>query len=436
MEACREGAVQALVVVGASYRSSALATRERLFVEEAAMPEILAMVRAVGFEQALILSTCDRTEVAAIDGTPDGTPDAARQRIAAILARHAGLPAADIAPELYIFVGEQAVRHIFRVTASLDSLVIGEPHVQGQVKASHRVSQRAAMTGSELEAVLQAAYAVAKRVRSETGVTKRAVSVASAAAEMARRLHGELNRCSGLLLGTGDIGELIAEILRTKGLGHLIVIHPQAPRAEAVARHLGCHVSSYDALAECLVNADIVVTALGSRQIVLSAETMRATLFQRRQRPVFVVDAALPGDVDPAVDRLEGIFRYTLGDLERIAMEGRAYRETEFSMAMRIVDEAVELFVQDRAARSAGPVLTALHGHFEAVRERALRDAGGDAEKATQLLINRLLHRPSATLRALAIRQGAHRSEFHAAQQALQRLFGLGAEDQAAEDKE
>jgi glutamyl-tRNA reductase len=440
MEACWEGTLQALVVVGASHRSSSLATRERLFIEEAAVPEILATLRAAGFEQALVLSTCDRTEVAAIDGTPDGNPDAARQRITAVLAQHAGLPAADITPEFYIFVGEQAVRHIFRVTASLDSLVIGEPHVQGQVKASHRAAQRAAMTGSELEAVFQAAYAVAKRVRSETGVTRRAVSLASAAAETARRLHGELNRCSGLLLGTGEIGELIAEILRAKGLGHLVVIHPQAARAEAVARHLGCHVSSYESLAQCLVNADIVVTALGARQVVLSPETMRTTLFQRRQRPVFVVDAALPGDVDPAVDRLDGIFRYTLGDLERIAMEGRAYRKTEFHAAMRIVDEAVGLFVRDRAARAAGPVLAALHGHFEAVRERALRDAGGDAEKATQLLINRLLHRPSAILRALAIRQGARQSEFRAAQRALQRLFGLAgeddAEDGAAEDKE
>jgi glutamyl-tRNA reductase len=440
MDACPQGTVQALVVVGASHRSSSLATREHLFVEEAAMPGMLARLRAAGFAQALILSTCDRTEVAAIDATPDGDPGAAEQRIAAVLAGHAGLSAADIAPELYMFVGEQAVRHIFRVTASLDSLVVGEPHVQGQVKASHRAARRAAMTGSELEAVLQAAYAVAKRVRSETGVTRGAVSLASAAAEMAQRLHGELNRCSGLLLGTGEIGELIAEILRAKGLGHLVVIHPQAPRAEAVARHLGCHVSRYESLAECLVNADIVVTALGTRQVVLSAETLRATLFRRRQRPVFVVDAALPGDVDPAVDRLDGIFRYTLGDLERIAMEGRAHRKSEIGAAMRIVDEAVELFIRDRAARAAGPMLAALHGHFEAVRERALRDAGGDAEKATQLLINRLLHRPSVALRALVVRQGAHQGEFRAAQQALQRLFGLAAEDdaedKAAEDKE
>jgi glutamyl-tRNA reductase len=423
MVACREGALQALVVVGASHRSSALATRDRLFVEEESVPQVLEALRAAGSDQALLVSTCDRTEVAAIDRDPASAP----HRIAAVLADHAGLPAAKIAPELYTFAGEEAVRHIFRVTASLDSLVVGEPHVQAQIKASHQASQRAAMAGGELEAVLQAAYAVAKRVRSETGVARRAVSIASAAAEMARRLHGELNRCSALLLGTGDIGELIAETLRDKGLGHLVVIHPQETRAEAVARVLGCHVGSYESLAQCLVRADIVVTALGSRHVVLTAPMMQATLLQRRQRPVFVVDAALPGDVDPAVDRLDGVYRYTLGDLESIAMEGRAYRESELRAALQIVDEAVESFVRDRAARVAGPVLAALHGHFEAAREKALRDAGGDAEKATQLLINRLLHRPSATLRALASRTGgAQHSEYDAAERALQRLFGIG----------
>jgi glutamyl-tRNA reductase len=431
MAACWEGAWQALVVVGASHRSSALATRDLLFVEEEAVPQILAALQAAGCDQALLVSTCERTEVAAIARDPG----VAAHHIPAVLAHHAGVPAAEIAPELYTFVGEEAVRHVFRVTASLDSLVIGEPHVQGQVKAAHQASQRAGMAGGELEAVVQAAYAVAKRVRSETGVTRGAVSIASAAAETARRLHGELDRCGALLLGTGEIGELIAETLAAKGLGHLVVIHPREKRAEAVARALGCHVGSYESLARCLVTADIVVTALGSRHVVLTAAMMQTTLARRRQRPVFMVDAALPGDIEPAVDRLDGIFRYTLGDLEEIAMQGRAYRESELRAALRIVDEAVELFVRERAARAAGPVLAALHGHFEAVREQALSDAGGDAEKATKLLINRLLHRPSAVLRALAIRSGAHHRELDAAERALQRLFGIGA-GKAEDDEE
>lgn len=426
------GAVQALVLVGTSHRSSTLATRDLLFVADEAMPRILEALRAEGCEQAVVVSTCDRTEVAAFADGPD--PMAMAPRIADVLAQHAGVAVAEIAPELYTFIGEDALRHLFCVTASLDSLVIGEPHVLGQIKASHQASQRAAMTGGEMEAVLQAAYAVAKRVRSETGVTRRAVSIASAAAEIARRVHGELSRCSGLLLGTGELGELIAAALKGKGLDHLVVIHPQEARAEAVARDLGCHVGRYDALAECLITADIVVTALGSRQVVLNAAMMRTALSLRRQRPVFVVDAALPGDVEPAVDRLDGVFRYTISDLEQIAMEGRAYRETELHAALQIVDEGVSAFVRDQAGRAAGPLLAALHGHFEGMRKRALRDAGGDAEKATQLLINRLLHRPSAALRALAARTEAHRDEYDAAEQALRRLFGIGSSE--AEDEE
>ncbi len=422
MAARGEGLLPALVVVGASHKSSSLAMRDRLFVVEEAVPDVLNALRTAGFDQALVFSTCDRTEVAALHRNPE----AAAHRIAAVLAEHAGAPVADIAPELYTFTGKEAVRHIFRVTASLDSLIIGEPHIQGQVKAGHRAAQRAAMTGSELEAVLQGAYAVAKRVRIETGITQRAVSIASAAVETARRLHGDLDDCNGLLLGSGEMGELIAGALRERGLGHLVVTHPYWTRAETVARALGCHASHYETLAHELAHADIVVAALGSREVVLSADMLGAALRQRRQRPIFVVDATLPGDVDPAADRLDGVFRYTLNDLEQIAMEGRAYRETQLCAAQRIVDEGVERFVREWSSRAAGPVLAALHRHFEAARENALRDAGGDAERATQLLINRLLHHPSATLRALASRTEESRSELEAAEEALRRLFGLG----------
>lgn len=433
MAACGKGAVEALVVVGASHRSSTLATRDLLFVADEAMSGMLEALREAGCDQALLVNTCDRTEVAALADDPDRDPVALAPRIMAVLARHAGLAVAEISAELYTLYGDEAVSHLFRVTASVDSLVIGEPHVLGQIKASHQASQRAGMSGRELEAVLQAAYGVAKRVRSETGVARRTVSIASAAAEIAQSVHGELSRCSGLLLGTGELGELIAGSLVAKGLGNLVIIHPQETRAEILARVLGCHVGNYQALAECLVHADIVVTALGSRHMVLTAAMMRATLSQRRQKPVFLVDAALPGDVEPAVDDLDGVFRYTLGDLEDIAMEGRAYRETELHAALQIIDEGVSAFVHDQAGRAAGPLLASLHGHFEAVREQALRDAGGDAEKATQLLINRLLHRPSATLRMLATKTGPHRHEFDAAERALQRLFGIGpgkAEDE------
>lgn len=409
-----------MLVVGASHRTSALGIRDRLFVEQQAMPQALAALRDAGMTQAMILCTCDRVEVAAVD---DDVTQAGR-RIAEVLAAHAELAPEELAPHLHLLSGAAAVRHLFAVTASLNSLVVGEPHVLGQVKASHEQARRAGMVGGELEATMQAAYEVAKRVRSETGIAQRPVSIAAAAVELARDLHGSLGRCRGLLLGTGEIGLLLAETLRASGLEDLIVIHPQDARAEAAAETLSCHLAPFAALAERLAEADIMISALGSRQYVVSAAMLRAALKRRRNRPVFVVDAAVPGDVDPGIDRLDAAFRYTLDDLEGVAMRGRALRESEVSAAETLIDEALEAFVRGRAERAAAPLLAALRRHFEAARVQAVRDAGGDADKATRLLVSRLLHGPSEALRAIAA-EGDDAAGLEAVERILDRLFDL-----------
>lgn len=409
-----------IAVVGGNHQSSSLAIRDRLFVEETANVEVLQALRQAGILQAVVISTCDRTEVAFVHEDA-----AAASRLATqVLAAHAGLPVEQLAPALYTLIGEDAVHHLFRVASSLDSQIIGEPHVLGQVKTSHRSAHQAAMTGGELEAVLQAAYVAAKRVRTETGVGQRPVSIASAATEMARRLHGDLARCAALVLGVGEMGQFIAETFAGHGLGHLTVTHPQQARAETAARALGCHLAPYPSLPRCLQDADIVIASLGERRATLTPDLARSVLRQRRYKPIFAIDAAIPGDIDPAVDTIDGVFRYTLVDLERIAMEGRAHRETEVPAALRIIDEAVASFVRDRAERSAVPVLTALHRHFEKARVDALDDAGGDADKATRLLVARLLHRPSQALRALAADGG--NDDRGTLERTVGKLFGLG----------
>jgi glutamyl-tRNA reductase len=411
------------LVVGCNHRSSPLAVRDRLYVEEAAVPGILDRLRAAGIGQALIVSTCDRVEIAAIDAEPEE----AAGRILEVLATRCRLAPAELSAHLYMLSGDTALRHIFSVAASLDSLIVGEPHVLGQLKAAHRTARTCAMTGGELEAVLQAAYAAAKRVRAETAIGERPVSIAAAAAELARDLHGDLARSRAVLVGTGEMGALIAEALRQSGLGSLGVTDPKGQRAEAVARTLDCHVVRFDDLAGDLADADIIVTALGSRQVLVTAGMLKAALKSRRQRPVFVIDAAVPGDVDPAADHLQGVFRYTLDDLERVASEGRAFRAGEAEAAWRIVDEALAAFGRDWAERQAVPLLALLHGHFEAAREDALADAGGDAEKATRLLVHRLLHAPSEALRAAGA-AGADALEMLEA--ALAQLFRLRRPDQ------
>ncbi len=424
------GSIPALVLVGANHRSASAALRDKLFVEESGFGDVLGRVRAAGIGQALLLSTCDRVEVHAVHEDTG----AAAQAITRILAERAGVDAAEAG--LYTLEGAEALRHLFAVAASLDSLVIGEPQVLGQVKASHRLARQAGMTGPALESVLQAAYAAAKRVRAETAIGERPVSIAASAVQLARDVHGDLSRCGGLLVGLGEMGGIMVEQLRAAGLARVTVTAPSQARAEAAARRLTAHHASFDALADSLVNADIVVTALGSGRSAIGVELMETALRRRRRRPVFLIDAAIPGDVEPAVNKLDGAFVYDLDDLERLAHAGRASREAASTAAWSIADEALAAWQHGRTERAAAPTVSALRRRFEAVRGDVLSTAAGaDAAEATRLLINRLLHDPSEALRGSAAGAPADH-DVEAMERIVRRLFRLDDEPAPGDDEE
>ncbi len=413
-----------VIVVGANHRSSSLTLRDQMFVEDAAVPAFLDRLRAVGLRQALILSTCDRVEVWTVH--PDRNWVTAT--IATAFAERVGLTVDALDQQLYTHVGPEAVRHCFAVTASLDSLIIGEPHIHGQVKAVHRLAREAAMVGADLEALLQAAYAAAKRVRSDTRIGERPVSIAAAAVQFARDLHGDLDRCSALLVGAGDMGELVAEALLAGGLTRLTVTAPRLARAESVARTLNAHVTPFDLLGDALAEADIVLASLGSRHVVITAEQVTAALKKRRRKPIFLVDAGIPGDIEPAVNRVEGAFLYDLTDLERVALEGRATREAAARTAWGILDEELSSFLRGRAARTAVPAIVALRDRFERERDQVLREAAGDADKATRLLIHRLLHDPSEVMKDIAGLGEVGQADWDQTEHILRRLFRLERE--------
>jgi len=411
------------LAVGVNHRSAPLDVRERVFVSEHELPAFYDSMRNAGIGEALLLSTCDRVELHL--GHEDAAVAASAVRV--WFTERAGEQAAALQAGLYVKQDEEALRQLFAIAGSLDSLIVGEPQVLGQVKESHRRAAKHNMIGTTLEPRLQAAYAAAKRVRTETAIGERPVSIASAAVEIARDVHGNLARSRALMIGAGEAGELIAERMKNHGLGHLGLTHRSRAMAGPVAERLAADLYDVAALHDRLTEADIVILAVGTGGHVLTREDLARALKRRRNKPIFVIDAAVPAEADPAIDRLDDVFLYGLDDLERVALAGRAGRAGEAQRAWAIVEEELVRFRNDRDQRRATPAVAALRARFETIRQDLLQELGTvEPEEATRRLVRRLLHDPSEALRELAARDpdAAERAEA-----ILISLFRLSSED-------
>lgn len=428
MSAAEQDPAAGLLLVGLSHRSASLEIREQLYQRQGDAGQILAELRSRGFSEALVLCTCDRLEIF-LAAEP---PADARISLTGVLADWMQLERTDFEQHSYRLEGEAAVRHLFAVAASLDSQIIGEPQILGQVKEAHRQAVAAGLSGPALEAVLRAAFATAKRIRHETPLAERPVTIAAAAVQVARNLHGDLSRCRALLAGLAEIGELLALEFKEAGLAHLVVSHGHEPQAAAAAQRLNCNLVAWDELENALVEADILVAARGSGRYSITSNGLREALRRRRQRPVFIIDCAVPSDLDPAVERLESAFVYSLDDLERVAMRGQASRQSHSGPAWEILEQELARFFVRAIERAAGPAVTSLRRHFERTRQDVLSKGRPDAETATRQLINRLLHDPSEVLRQAVAQEGAEGTEL---KRALERLFRITGKDRSKEDE-
>jgi glutamyl-tRNA reductase len=401
------------VVVGASHKTISAALRDRLFLEESEVPGVIADMCASGFDQALVMSTCDRVEILGAASDPDRASTAAR---ALLMARLAG----EGADGIYTLGGHDAVRHIFAIAASLESAVVGEAEVLGQLKAADAGARAQGALGRELDSLLRAAYSAAKDVRTNTAIAEGPVSLANAAVHAVRGLFGDLSRVSGLLVGPGDMGVLMLEQFRNAGLQRLTVAGANESRAQAVAGPYGAHFVTYDSLDAALAGADLVIGAAGTGREILTRDMIDGALRARRRKPVFVLDVAIPGDADPGIATLEDAFLYDLDDLEAVARTNRASRDKAAREAWDMIDRHVRAFDAAAAEREADPDVADLRSHFEAVRAEVLARAGNaDNEEVTRRLVNRLLHDPTR-----ALRDAARRSEGGFAAVARE-LFGL-----------
>jgi len=370
------------IVVGADHKSSTMTLRDRLCMREGELRAFYDRLRGAGFAEAVVLSSVDRTEVLAV---PERIEDPVGE-IRKLLAAQAGLGRSEIAGETYALHEREALKHVFALACALDSLVVGDARAREGVRAAYETAIRMGAVGVVLRPLMEGAFALVDAVEQQTELARRPSSIPAAAVHVARDLHGDLTRCRALMIGAGEMGELLAQALIAAGLAQLVVTHPTPARAEAAAQTLNCHAGDFADLARLLVAADIVLTSVNTRRFVLDRDLVRRAVADRRRKPIFIIDTGVPGDVDPAVAGVEDAFLYTLDDLERVTRLGARGFEKAVSRAWDMVSEAaLEFEGRVLALRpDAGDAI-------ESLRRESLRLAGGDAEKATRILVDRLL---------------------------------------------
>lgn len=407
-------APRTFLIVGAEHKRAPTLLRDQLQGDEADVLRLLSRCREIGLDQAMVLATCDRCEVWAT--VADETRAAAD--ITALIAEAAGIAIAEVAPHLHYLTERAALRYGFAVAASLESQVVGEPQVLGQVKEAYQFAARTGAMGGELDGVLQAAFAAAKRVRSETDIAVQSVSMAACVVKLARQVHGKLDSLGALLIGDGDLGQMVMAQLREAGIARWTVAHAIPARAAELAARQKAHVVDLSDLSLALTDADIVVAALDHPRHVVDATAVTAALRRRRHRPMLLVDLAVPGDIDPMVDQVDDAFRYAFDDLERLAMSGRHERSAAIKAAHVILEQELDQFERSRDARGIGDSLSGLREHFEEERLALLSENPKmEAAELSRRLVNRLLHRPLT-----ALRNDARDTDL---ERAMRRLFGL-----------
>ncbi len=426
-----------IVLVGMSHRSAPLEVRERLAQEDPA-PALQKLVACAEVDEAVLLSTCNRVEVVALTRNLEAARHRLRSFFRRDLAADEGL-SRDVAEHLYVHTGAEAMRHVMRVASALDSMVIGEPQILGQTKDAYRTAVECGACGPILGRLFQHAFATAKRVRSETRVAERPVSVARVAVDLARQIFEDFGNKRALLIGAGEMIETALAALRGAGLESICVANRTPERAAELAARFGATAHGLDELAALLPGADMVLTSIGGDRPILTPELVSRALHERRNRPIFVIDIAVPRNADPEIDRLDNVYLYDIDDLGAVASQNAERRRRETIRAEAIVVEQQQRFDGWFAALRAVPTIRHLRARAEAIREReveralARADAGGMARDAVEALsrsiVNKLLHAPVSRLR-----REAEREEGMAYLEAARVLFDLDEDAEAPGD--
>jgi glutamyl-tRNA reductase len=416
-----------IVIVGVNHHKAPVEVREQLSVDDGLVDEALRQLLGLQpIEESVLLSTCNRVEVVA--AAADG--DLAVEALTGFLASRENLEPATLQAHLSVYRGREAVRHLFRVAASLDSMVVGEPQILGQLKESYGRSAAVGSAGTILHRCFHKSFSVAKRVRSETGVGSRAVSVSAAAVELASKIFERLEDKTAMLIGAGAMSELAARHLLAHGIGSMIVANRTFDRAVELAREFRATPVPFAALRRYLPLADIVIGSTGADQYVLTVSTVEDALRERKFRPVFLIDMSVPRSFDPSINHIENVYLYDIDDLGGVAATNRDERGREAEKAEAIVEEEVDAFGRWLAGLDAVPTIVALREKVERIRRGELdrtlatfRDLSPrereSLEALTTAIVNKILHGPITHLK----RHDRQRDAFYLA--ATRALFDL-----------
>jgi glutamyl-tRNA reductase len=392
-------------VLGINHKTAPIALREKVaFSEERLLAALLTLRQEVGVAEVVILSTCNRTEVY-------WAGSASGEELSRWLERHHGHNL-DLAQSLYVHQEQRAVEHAFSVASGLDSMVLGEAQILGQLKEAYRVAQEVGSTGPALNKLFQAAFSAAKRVRSETRIGESAVSIASAIVSLARRVYSDLSAHTALMVGAGEMNTLAARHFASAGVKRMVIANRTLARAQALASELKAHAVGLADLGKELAEADIVISCTASLVPLITKDAAEAAIRARRRRPIFMVDLGVPRDIDPAVADLEDVYLFSIDDLQQLIDENRQQREVAAGGARLLIEEEVARFLSDSRAHDAGPAIRALREQADAIRlqtveqARRLLAAGKSADEVidylAHTLTNRLLHTPTQALRQAA----------------------------------
>ncbi len=396
-----------LIVVGLSHKTAPIELREKLaFAEKHLQDALEKLLGLPAIKEGLILSTCNRVEIyAKVDDSSTG-----KQTICRFIANYHQLDPDQFTAYLYSYVNQAAVRHTFRVAGSLDSMIVGEPQILGQLKEAYQLARNCGTTGVLLNNLFPRAFGVAKKMRTETGISQNAVSVSFAAVELAKKIFDNLKDKVVMIIGAGEMSELVAQHLISNGVSNIFVSNRTYERAVELAEKFAGRAIKYDRLLEEMSRADIIISSTGAPHIVIYHKDVQAAILARKQRSMFFIDIAVPRDIDPEVNKIDNVYLYDIDDLQSVVKANIRGRQREARQAEEITDREVIQFCNCLKRLDVAPTIVALRESLESVRRQELNKAlsklAGLSDKErqviesmTQGIINKILHKPISSLK-------------------------------------